>query len=174
MTKLLQRKILKFLTYAIIVFTAYILQTTPALLEFFGVKPLLVLSLCICIAVFEGEFAGGLFGFFIGLFCDSTSEIVFGFYAVIYLVLCVSAGLLTIYVFRKSTMNIMLLCLGAIFLTFGFEFFFAFVLYDYEGIIPYFYTVIAPQIVYSSIFAFPFCVLMRYLHRRFEPDEMHE
>ncbi len=174
MTKLLQRKILKFFTYAMIVFGAYILQTTPGLLEFCGIKPIIVLPLCICIAVFEGEFVGGLFGFFMGLFCDSSSEIVFGFNALIYLVFCVFAGLAAIYVFRRSTMNVMLLCLGAVFLRSVIEFFFAFVLYEYEGLVPYFYTVIAPQIVYSAIFAFPACELIRWLHRKFEPEEIHE
>ena len=76
MTKYFLRKVLKFSVYALIVFSAYIIQTTPGLFDFYGIKPILVLPACICIAVFEGEFAGGLFGFFFGLFCDSTSETV--------------------------------------------------------------------------------------------------
>ena len=83
MTKLLRRKILKFSAYALVVFFAYIIQTTPGLFDFFGINPILVLPACICIAVYEGEFAGGLFGFFFGLFCDSTSETVFGFNALL-------------------------------------------------------------------------------------------
>ena len=174
MTKLFRRKVLKFLVYALIVFAAYIIQTTPGLIEFLGVKPILVLPACICIAVFEGEFAGGLFGFFFGLFCDSTSETVFGFNALIYLVFCVLAGLLTIYVFRRSTMNVMLLCLGALFLRSGLEFFFTFMLYGYENLDAYFYTQIAPQIVFSAIFSFPFCELFRWLNKKFEPDDTKE
>ena len=174
MTKYFLRKVLKFSVYALIVFSAYIIQTTPGLFDFYGIKPILVLPACICIAVFEGEFAGGLFGFFFGLFCDSTSETVFGFNALLFLVFCVFAGLATIYIFRRSTMNIMLLCLGAIFLRSALEFLFNFILYGYENLVPYFYTEIAPQIVFSSIFAFPFCVLFRWLHRKFEPENTKE
>ena len=136
--------------------------------------PLLVLPACICIAVFEGEFAGGLFGFFMGIFCDSGSETVFGFNALIFLLLCVSAGLLTIYVFRRSTMNVMLLCLGAIFLRSSLEFFFSFILYGYENLDFYFYTQIAPQIVFSALFSLPFCMLFRWLNKKFEPEDTKE
>ena len=99
MTKHLYRKPIKFFVYAAIVFAAYIIQTTPGLFEFCGIKPILVLPACICIAVFEGEFSGGLFGFVFGLFCDSASETVFGFNALLFLVFCVFAGLATIYIF---------------------------------------------------------------------------
>ena len=68
MTKYLRRKILKFFVYAVIVFASYVIQSTPGLFEFQGVSPMLVLPACICLAVYEGEFAGGLFGFFAGLF----------------------------------------------------------------------------------------------------------
>ena len=165
---------MKFLTYAILVFAAYIIQTIPGFMSFFGVAPILVLPACICIAVFEGEFAGGLFGFFAGLLCDSSSETVFGFNACVFLVFCVLAGLSTIYIFRRNTMNIMLLCLTAIFLRSFLEFFFGFILYGYENLEPFFYTVIAPQIVYTSVFSFPFCLLFKKLHKRFEPDETRE
>ena len=174
MTKYLRRKILKFFTYAVIVFSAYIIQTTPELFDFFGISPILVLPACICIAVFEGEFAGGLFGFFMGLFCDSTSETVFGFNALVFLVFCVFAGLATIYLFRRSTMNIMLLCLGAVFLRSALEYFFGFILYGYENIVPFFYTEIGPQIVLTSLFSLPFCFIFRWLHKKFEPEETRE
>ena len=174
MTKYLRRKITKFFVYALIVFGAYIIQTTPGLFDFFGIDPLLVLPACLCIAVFDGEFAGGLFGFFFGLFCDSGSETVFGFNALIFLVLCALAGLLTIYVFRRSTMNIMLLCLGAIFIRSALEYFFGFILYGYENLVPFFYTEIGPEIVLTSLFSLPFCVLFRFLHSRFEPETVKE
>lgn len=174
MTKYFRRKVLKYFTYALIVFFAYIIQTTPGLFDFFGIKPILVLPACICIAVYEGEFAGGLFGFFFGLFCDSTSETIFGFNALIFLVFCVIAGLSTIYIFRRSVMNVMLLCLGAVFLRSCLEFYFNFVLFEYENLTAFFYTEIGPQIVLTSIFSFPFCLAFRGLNRKFEPEDTKE
>lgn len=174
MTKYLRRKILKFFVYAVIVFASYVIQSTPGLFEFQGISPMLVLPACICLAVYEGEFAGGLFGFFAGLFCDSAAETVFGFNALFYMVLCAAAGLFAIYYFRRSNMNVMLICLGALFLSSVLEFFFVFVLYGYEGLSGFFYLEVAPQIVYSSLFSLPYCLLFRWLHRTFEPEEARE
>ncbi len=174
MTKLFKRKLVKFTVYALIVFIAYILQSTPGLFDFFGISPIFVLPCCICIAVFDGEFSGGLFGFVMGLFCDSAGETVFGFNALIFLLLCTASGLAAIYVFRRSTINIMLLCLAAVFIRSGLEFFFGFFLYDYENLREFFYTVIAPQVVYTSVFIYPTCELFRFLHRKFEPEETKE
>ena len=84
------------------------------------------------------------------------------------------AGLATIYLFRRSTMNIMLLCLGAVFFRSALEYFFGFILYGYENLAPFFYTEIAPQIVLTSIFSLPFCLLFRWLHKKFEPEETKE
>lgn len=174
MRKNVRKKPLKFICYAAIVFAAYIIQSTPGLFDFWGIKPILVLPACICIAVFEGEFAGGLFGFVFGLFCDSASETIFGFNSLLFLVFCVLAGLATIYIFRRSTMNVMLLCLGAVFIRSALEFFFNFILYGYENLEPFFYTEIAPQIVLTSIFSLPFCMLFRWLHKKFEPEQTKE
>ncbi len=174
MTKYLRRKILKFFVYAVIVFISYIIQSTPGFLEFQGVKPILVLPACICLAIYEGEFAGGLFGFFAGIFCDSAAETVFGFNALFYLILCAAAGLFAIYLFRRNTLNILLVCLIAIFARSFVEFFFSYLLYSYEGLSGFFYLEIAPQIVYSSIFSLPYCLLFRWLHKKFEPEEARE
>lgn len=173
MTKYLRRKILKFFTYALVVFASYIIQTTPGMLEFMGVSPILVLPACICLAVYEGEFAGGIFGFFAGALCDCAAETVFGFNAFFYLIFCTAAGLFAIYFFRRSVMNVMLACLISMTLCSLIEFFFVYFLYSYSGLSAFFYLVVAPQIVYSSIFALPYCLLFR-LHKKFEPEEARE
>ena len=170
MTKYLRRKIAKFSVYALIVFAAYILQTTPGFLDFYGIKPILVLPACICIAVYEGEFAGGLFGFFFGIFCDSASETILGFNALLFLLFCVTTGLVTIYFFRRSTLNILLICLGTVFLRSALEYFFGFILYGYENLTSFFYTEIATQVVFSSVFFLPIALLFKWLHKKFEPE----
>ena len=50
----------KQLCYALLLFAAYVLQTTPGFLTFFGVKPVLLVPTAICIAVLEGVFPGAL------------------------------------------------------------------------------------------------------------------
>lgn len=174
MTALLRRKIIKFSVYALIIYALYILQSTPGFFEICGVAPILVLPACICLSVYEGELAAGIFGFFAGLLCDCAAETVFGFNALFCMLLCVGTGLIFIYVLRRSVLNVMLISLLAIFLRSVCEFFFTFVLYDYDGLAQFFYTVIAPQAVWTAVFSLPFCLLFRGLHARFEPEEARE
>lgn len=174
MTALLRRKIIKFSVYAIIIYALYILQSTPGFLEIGGTAPILVLPACVCLAVYEGEFAAGIFGFFAGLLCDCAAETVFGFNALFCMALCVGAGLIFIYVLRRSVLNVMLISLFAIFARSVLEFFFTFVIYDYAGLAQFFYTVIAPQAAWTTVFSLPLCLLFRALHRRFEPEEARE
>ena len=105
------------------------------------------------------------------LACGCT---VFGFNALFCMLLCVGAGLVFIYVLRRSVRNVMLISLFAIFTRSLLEFFFTFVIYDYQGLAQFFYTVIAPQAVWTAVFSLPLCLLFRYLHSRFEPEETRE
>ena len=171
MTHLLREKFLKFGLYAFLVFSLYVFQSIPGFLSVSGIKPLLVLPACIAIALYEGAFAGGLFGFFFGFLCDTGSETLFGFSALFFLVLCAVVGFLSTYVLRPGLLNGMLLCLAALFLSLGAAFFFTYVLYNYEGLSSFFYLGIAPQLVYSSLFSVPFCLLFERLHTLFAQRE---
>ena len=162
---------MKYGLYALLVFFLYVLQTTPDLFSVSGIKPLLVLPACMAVAVYEGAFVGGLFGFFSGFLCDTGAETLFGFNALFFLVFCAGAGFLATYALRRSLLNGMLLCLSALFLLLGAEFFFTYFLYDYEGLSSFFYLDIAPQVLYSSLFSVPFCLLFERLHNLFARRE---
>ncbi len=173
MTRYFRMRLFKFALYSAIIFLSFIIQSTPGVLDFFGIKPNLVLPACICIAIFEGEFIGGLFGFFAGIFCDTAAETIFGFNAFFYLVLCITAGLVMIYILSNDTMNALLLCFGGLFLSSFFDFFFSYVLYQYEGLAGFFYTVIIPPVLLSSIFSLPYYYLFYWLHGKFETDSVN-
>ena len=64
--------ILKWSSYVLLIIIAYVLQTTTSLFVIFGVKPLLLAPLAVCIAMFEGEFAGAIFGAVAGLLADAA------------------------------------------------------------------------------------------------------
>lgn len=66
-------QILKWVCYAVALFVCAALQTTPGLLQLGQAKPLFILPLCLAVAVYEGEFAGALFGAVSGLLWDYTA-----------------------------------------------------------------------------------------------------
>ena len=120
--------------YALFLLLLYVLQSTPGFLEFWGVKPLLVLPLVVSIAMVEGELVGGLFGLAAGILCDSSAITIFGINSLIYMTACVAIGLLVIYYMQPSRLNSLIFT--AIVLTCRqlFEFFFYYVMWSYENI----------------------------------------
>ena len=81
-------QILKWVCYAVALFVCAALQTTPGLLQLGQAKPLFILPLCLAVAVYEGEFAGALFGAVSGLLWDYTAGRTVGMLALELLLLC--------------------------------------------------------------------------------------
>ena len=75
-------------------FVCAALQTTPGLFQLGETKPLLVLPLCLAVAVFEGEFAGALFGTVGGLLWDYAAGRTVGMLALELLLLCFGISVL--------------------------------------------------------------------------------
>jgi len=164
----------KYAIYVAVIFFAYILQSTPGLFEFCGVKPLLVLPACICAAVYEGEYAGGLLAVFGGLLCDFASDTIFGFNAILFLVLCCATGLAFMYLVRAAFANVMFVSLGALFVRALLVFAFSYAIWGYGGLASLFYTYTAPSVVWSAAFTPIFFFIARGVHSAFEPADEKE
>lgn len=99
----------KYTIYALLMLALYVLQSVPVLFEVSRVKPNLVIPVAVAIAVWEGEFIGGIFGAVAGLLCDFGGVGLFGFHGMLVMVCCVATGLLTIYLLRPTMVNYLLL-----------------------------------------------------------------
>ena len=164
----------RILLYSLFLTLLYLLAYIITPLRFNGVSPSYLLCAVVALGLFENEYFGAIYGLVFGLISDLVGSGVFGFNALFCMLLCVGAGLVFIYVLRRSVLNVMLISLFAIFTRSLLEFFFTFVIYDYQGLPQFFYTVIAPQAVWTAVFSLPLCLLFRYLHSRFEPEETRE
>ena len=87
-------QILKWICYAVALFVCAALQTTPGLFQLGQAKPLFILPLCLAVAVYEGEFAGALFGAVSGLLWDYTAGRTVGMLALELLLLCFGVSVL--------------------------------------------------------------------------------
>ena len=157
-------RIQKYLIYTFLMLIMYVFQTTPNFLSFFSAKPLLVLPLAISIAMLEGELAGGLFGLFAGILCDTSAITIFGINSLIYMSACVLIGLLVIYYMQPSKLNSLIFT--GIVLSFRelFEYFFYYVMWDYENISLVLLHNMLPMIVVTLIFTIPIFCLVRKIH----------
>lgn len=124
--------IFKYILYTIILVILYIIQTDPHLLYIEGIKPILVLSYAVCIAMMDGELAGGLFGLFAGLLCDTGGIIIFGFQSLIYMSACVAVGLIVIHFMQPSLTNSLIFVSVILAIRLLLEFFFYYVMWGYS------------------------------------------
>ena len=94
MNKRAKIMVVKYVTYSLLMLVLYVLQSTPQLFSIAGIKPVLVFPFAVAVAMFDKQLAGGLFGLFAGILCDTSSNVLFGFQSILYLVICRAASCL--------------------------------------------------------------------------------
>ncbi|MBC8571346.1 rod shape-determining protein MreD [Zongyangia hominis] len=159
--------VLKWGIYLLLVLFCYVLQTTTSLFVVFGVKPLLLVPLVVCIAMFEGEFSGAIFGALAGLYCDLGAGQLFGSNGLVLMLCCFAAGLLVHVLMRPTLTTCLILSGGTLVVRGFFDFFFNLALWDYDGISRILLTSILPVILYSLIVTPLFYYFIRKLSNRF-------
>ncbi|MEG1621268.1 MAG: rod shape-determining protein MreD [Oscillospiraceae bacterium] len=155
---------LKYTTYVAILFGIFIIQNTPILLEIMGIKPNLLYVCAIAIAMFEGEFIGGIFGIVVGMFCDLGSYNIFGFNSIFLLIVCVAIGLAFIYFMKNSKINLLIMTSLTLLSRALIEFFFVYVIWNLEDVNNILIHQLLPTSLYSLIFAIPIYILIEKIY----------
>lgn len=168
MTRETRRKIIKFSLYFCITLLLYCIQTTPFLLEISGTKPMLAFTFVLCIAVCEGTLVGGIFGFFCGVLCDFSSEMLFGANALLCFLFCVGAALLMIYLVRRNLWTVLLTVLAASVGRALIEYYFKYGMWNYTGVGYILWDRLLPVAVYSVVFVLLFYPLVTWIRRKFD------
>ena len=71
MQKVFSRRVIKVILYAVILIISYLLQAMAFVRTgLFGIRPLVLPTAVVSVAVFEGSEKGSLFGLFAGMLCD--------------------------------------------------------------------------------------------------------
>jgi hypothetical protein len=155
--------------YTLLILLAYLLQETPALFPV-ALRPVLVISMVTAIAMNEGEFsgdstglssfwvmfaillAGGLFGLFGGLLCDTAVFHIFGAASIFFLVLGCGCGLLIIYLIQPTVRSAFLLS-GSFALIYGLAaHYLIYGMWGYEGAARLLFTRTFPSAVSTAVF----------------------
>ena len=106
-------QIVKWICYALLGLLCAVLQTTPGLFQFGAAKPLWLLPLALSVAVFEGEFAGAVFGAVCGLMWDWLAGRTVGMLALELLLLCFAVSAVMQLCFKNSAANFALIASAA-------------------------------------------------------------
>ncbi|MEG2295273.1 MAG: rod shape-determining protein MreD [Oscillospiraceae bacterium] len=161
----LKENIFKHACYFIIVIIVFLAQTTPRFLEVFGIKPFLLLPLVVSIAMFEGEFIGGIYGAVAGLLLDYSATTYFGFNAMLFMVGCVLVGLLIIHLMQRNGFNCMFFCASILLVRGILELFFRHIIWGNTGVGILFLGNTIPTIIYSVCFAPLFFIMFQKISR---------
>lgn len=95
MNSLNKTKLKKYAVYILLLLLAHLLQNSlPIFPSLFGVKPALLISAAVCIAMYEGEVVGAAFGLFAGALWDTVTVTADGYNALFFTLACAVCGVL--------------------------------------------------------------------------------
>lgn len=163
-------QILKWVCYAVALFVCAALQTTPGLLQLGQAKPLFILPLCLAVAVYEGEFAGALFGAVSGLLWDYTAGRTVGMLALELLLLCFAVSAVMQLYFKNSAANFALIASAAAMLVLTLDWLFFYYMPGYSGAASRWLWFVLPTAVLSVPVCFPLFGVVRRIHEEFKID----
>ena len=158
----LSRRYMKGIVYGVVLVVASILQSLPHFIPSFGgSKPLLMIPVVVCLAMFEGPVGGAVIGIAGGFLWDLFSDRLLGFNSLLLLMICCACGLLTRLLIRNKLLSSLLMTAGAVFVQGILDWFFNYVITSQDS--PFFelchytlpnmlYTMILTPLVYIIIY----------------------
>ena len=141
---------LKWGCYILLLVVCTVLQTMPGLFQFGAAKPLWLLPLALAVAVFEGEFAGAVFGAVCGLMWDWLAGRTVGMLALELLLLCFAVSAVMQLYFKNSAVNFALIASAAALLVLTLDWLFFYYMPGYAGAGERFLWVVLPSALMTA------------------------
>ena len=163
-------QIVKWICYALLGLLCAVLQTTPGLFQLGAAKPLYLLPLALAVSVFEGEFAGAVFGAVCGLMWDYTAGRTAGLLAFELLLLCFLLSAVMQLYFKTSAANVVLLETAAVLLVLSLDWLFFYYMPGYSGAASRWLWFVLPTAALSVPVCFPLFGVVRRIHEEFKID----
>ena len=158
---------IKWTIYYLLLLFFYTLQTTPQLFQFFGVKPILILPLVVCIGMYEGIMTTAVFSIFAGFLWDISSDKLLGFNAIILLCCSVAISLVCIYYLRTKLINSVAFCAITAMLQGFLDFVFYYAIWNYSDVSIILFYQILPTTIYTILLTPLFYYLIRRISLKF-------
>lgn len=163
-------QILKWICYGMGLFVCAALQTTPGLFQLGQAKPLFILPLCLAVAVYEGEFAGALFGAVGGLLWDYTAGRTVGMLGLELLLLGFGLSVLVQLYLQGSTWNFALISTVTAVLVLSLDWLFFYLMPGYSWALDRWLTFVLPSSVLTLVPSLLIFHLVRKIHEEFKID----
>jgi len=163
-------QIVKWICYALLGLLCAVLQTTPGLFQFGAAKPLWLLPLALSVAVFEGEFAGAVFGAVCGLMWDWLAGRTVGMLALELLLLCFAVSVLVQLYLQVNPGNFAAVSTATALVVLSLDWLFFYYMPGYTGAALRYVTFVLPGAVLTIPAALLAFWLVQHIHDGFRID----
>lgn len=138
--------------------------------KIYDISPLLLIPAVVCIAMFEGETVGAVFGIIAGLLWDSQSGRVFGFNCFFLMIFGIVVGLLIQNLFRNTVVSALLFTLLTTIILELITWYFFYSIYGDNQIVFALLQVILPTAIYTLVLSIPIYIGFKKLNKILETD----
>ena len=163
-------QIFKWVCYTLLMLLCTVLQTMPGLFQLGAAKPLYLLPLALAVSVFEGEFAGAVFGAVCGLMWDYTAGRTVGMLALELMILCFGVSVVVQLYLKDTPSNFVLLAVVCALLVLSADWLFFYYMPGYTGAALRYVTFVLPGAVLTIPAALLAFWLVQHIHDGFRID----
>ena len=163
-------QIVKWICYALLGLLCAVLQTAPGLFQFGAAKPLWLLPLALAVAVFEGEFAGAVFGAVCGLMWDWLAGRTVGMLALELLLLCFAVSVLVQLYLQVNPGNFAAVSTATALVVLSLDWLFFYYMPGYSWALSRWLTFVLPSAVMTLVPSLVLFSLVRRIYNEFKID----
>lgn len=159
------RKVCKWGLWLLLLFILSGMQSAPGMFSIGGVRPVLVLSAAMSVALLEKNSAAACgYGILAGLIWDVSAGKLLGFYALAVLFCCAGTAYLAEVWLRQNPLNTVWLSAAAAFICGIWDAEFYLFIWGYaDGMVGRVLLELLLQSIYTGVLSFPACLLIRFI-----------
>lgn len=139
----------QWIIFGLLILAAFVLSTAGSHL-----KPLLLLSLALCISSHTGEIQATAIGMVCGFLTDIASGKLLGYNAVLFVVFCVAVSLLYNYILRQKMLNIVILTAVSVLIQGYLDYLFYYAIWGHEDVWLIYTNIILPASILTLLSSF--------------------
>lgn len=171
MTVQTKTKVKRYAVYGVILLLAHILQNSlPIFPEILAVRPVLLISVAVCISMFEGELVGAIAGLVAGALWDTVTSTADGYNAFYLMVACAVCGVMLRIFMRNNIITYIMMNTGVTMVYFLSYVLFFITARGIDGGTEMLLRYYLPMSVYSLLLTPVWYVIVRAVNRKFSSN----
>lgn len=151
---------LRWFFYALVLLISYSLMSSGAFKTW---QPYLIISLCVSVAMREQEFSSSIFGIFCGFMLDISTGMLFGFHALLLMMISLATALLTKNLIKANILNNVIAVAVSSLIIFGLYYAFRFAIWNIDGASKLIFKIYLPSFIATVVTAPLIYLLIKFI-----------